>query len=105
MKIAASLSLTLCLLLPCHIAAAQLRPATPGPGERANQPLAAEARLQVMSAQQAVQLVKRQYQGKVLKVKAARVNGHPGYKVKLLSDDGMVFYVAVDAQTGRVMRN
>ncbi|MGS0728214.1 PepSY domain-containing protein, partial [Shewanella sp. 0m-11] len=50
-------------------------------------------------------LAKRQYRGKVLKVQSSRVNGNPGYSVKLLSNDGVVFYVNVDAKTGRVSRN
>ncbi|WP_346347757.1 PepSY domain-containing protein [Shewanella gelidimarina] len=61
--------------------------------------------LKVKSSQQAAQLVKSQYPGKILKVQSARVNGNPGYRVKLLSKDGVVFYVTVDAKTGRVRRN
>ncbi|WOT06081.1 PepSY domain-containing protein [Shewanella youngdeokensis] len=60
--------------------------------------------LQVNSSQQAVQLVKRQYSGKVLKVQSANVRGGAGYRVKLLSKDGVVFYVNVNAKTGRVSR-
>ncbi|GIU47094.1 peptidase M4 [Shewanella sairae] len=62
-------------------------------------------KLKVSSKEQAVQLAKRQYRGKVLKVQSSRVNGNPGYSVKLLSNDGVVFYVKVDAKTGRVSRN
>ncbi len=62
-------------------------------------------KLKVSSSQQAIQLVKRQYPGKVLKVQSSRVNGNPGYRVKLLSSSGAVFYVSVDAKTGSVRRN
>lgn len=62
-------------------------------------------KLKVTSSQQAIQLVKRQYPGKVLKVQSSRVNGNPGYRVKLLSSSGAVFYVSVDAKTGSVRRN
>lgn len=61
--------------------------------------------LKVSSAQQATQLVQSRFQGKVLKVQSSKVNGHPGYRVKLLANDGVVFYVLVDAQTGSVSRN
>ncbi|MCL1138553.1 PepSY domain-containing protein [Shewanella pneumatophori] len=64
-----------------------------------------QQKLKVNSKEQAVQLAKRQYRGKVLKVQSSRVNGNPGYSVKLLSNDGVVFYVKVDAKTGRVSRN
>ena len=62
-------------------------------------------KLKVSSREQALQLVKRQYKGKVLKAQSARVNGRPGYKVKMLSKKGLVFYISVDAQTGSVRRN
>lgn len=62
-------------------------------------------KLKITSSQQAVQLVKRQYPGKVLRVQSSRVNGNPGYRVKLLSSAGAVFYVSVDAKTGSLRRN
>ncbi|MCW8996642.1 MAG: PepSY domain-containing protein [Psychromonas sp.] len=59
----------------------------------------------VKNREHAIQLVKQQYQGQILKAQASRVNGHPGYKVKLISKEGFVFYLSVDAQTGRISRN
>jgi len=50
---------------------------------------------------QAVAMVQRQYQGKVLSVQSSG----SGYRVKLLNNDGQVFSVSVDAATGRVSRN
>ena len=61
--------------------------------------------LRITSRDQAIQLVKGQYQAKVLKADTGQVNGHPGYSIKLISDKGVVFYVSVDAQTGSVTRN
>ena len=61
--------------------------------------------LRVTSRDQAIQLVKGQYQAKVLKADTGQVNGHPGYSIKLISDKGVVFYVSVDAKTGSVTRN
>ncbi|WP_418358435.1 PepSY domain-containing protein [Shewanella basaltis] len=73
---------------------------TPGPkGNRQNNNLV------VTSAQQAIQIAKRSYSGKVLKVQSSNVNGHPGYRVKLLTNDGVIFYVSVDATNGSVIRN
>ncbi|GGB50475.1 PepSY domain-containing protein [Shewanella inventionis] len=61
--------------------------------------------LVVSSAQQAIQIAKRSYSGKVLKVQSSSVNGNPGYRVKLLTNDGVIFYVSVDATNGSVSRN
>ncbi|GGP81354.1 PepSY domain-containing protein [Shewanella ulleungensis] len=61
--------------------------------------------LVVTSAQQAIQIAKRSYSGKVLKVQSSSVNGRPGYRVKLLTNDGVIFYVSVDATNGSVSRN
>ncbi|MEC4729074.1 PepSY domain-containing protein [Shewanella sp. D64] len=61
--------------------------------------------LKVKSRDHAIQLVRRQYQGKVLKAQSSQVNGHSGYRIKMLSNQGVVFYVSVDAQTGSVRRN
>jgi uncharacterized membrane protein YkoI len=60
--------------------------------------------LKVRSRQQATQMIKGQYKAKVLSVLTARVNGNPGYKAKLLSRDGVVFYVYIDATTGKTKR-
>jgi len=58
--------------------------------------------LVVKNAQQAARLVKGQYGGKVLKVQRSQFGGRPGYKVKLLKDNGHVVSVKVDAKSGRV---
>ncbi|WP_144213517.1 PepSY domain-containing protein [Shewanella donghaensis] len=62
-------------------------------------------KLAVNSSQQAAQLAKRQYSAKVLSVQSTSINGSPGYRVKLLSSKGMVFYALVNARTGSVSRN
>lgn len=63
------------------------------------------AKLKVRSRKDAIKRVKRQYKGKVLKASSTRNQGAPGYKVKMITNDGVVFYVHVDAQTGRVSRH
>ncbi|CAM3886603.1 PepSY domain-containing protein [Shewanella aquimarina] len=60
--------------------------------------------LRVKNRQQATQMVKGRYNAKVLSVQSSRVNGNPGYRAKLLSKDGVVFYVAIDAVTGQMSR-
>lgn len=60
------------------------------------------AALKVKSPQQAVNLAKGKYGGKVLKVENARVNGNPGYRVKLVTAKGRVMHVRIDATTGRI---
>lgn len=56
----------------------------------------------VSNAQQAARLVKKRTGGKVLKVERAKVNGNPGYKVKVLKNNGHVVSMKVDAITGRI---
>ncbi|GHG01236.1 PepSY domain-containing protein [Thalassotalea marina] len=56
----------------------------------------------VNNAQQAARLVKKHTGGKVLKVERAKVNGNPGYKVKVLKDNGHVVSMKIDAITGKV---
>ena len=63
------------------------------------------ANLKVRSRKDAIKRVKRQYDGKVLKASSTRIQGAPGYKVKMLTNDGVVFYVYVNTQTGRVERH
>jgi len=64
-----------------------------------------KSRLKVTSAQQAAQKVTSRYGGKVLKVRKKKVNGGPGYKVKLLKDNGQIISVTVNATSGRVKGN
>ncbi|WP_242620313.1 PepSY domain-containing protein [Shewanella maritima] len=59
--------------------------------------------LAIKSSQQAIARVQQQYQGKVLRVQSNRSGN--SYQVKMLSSDGRVFYVTVDARTGAVRRN
>jgi uncharacterized membrane protein YkoI len=69
----------------------------PGPNSQSD--------LAIRTPQQAMQRVRSQYQAKVLTIQASQVNGNPGYRVKLLTDQGEVFYVLVDAKTGAIYRN
>ncbi|GLX80614.1 PepSY domain-containing protein [Thalassotalea eurytherma] len=56
----------------------------------------------VKSANQAAQIVKQRYGGKVLKVKSNKSKGSKVYKVKLIKGNGQVVNVSVYADTGRV---
>jgi uncharacterized membrane protein YkoI len=58
----------------------------------------------VKNRQQATQMLKKRYKAKVVNVQSAKVNGNPGYKAKLLANDGIVFYVYIDAVTGQMKR-
>ncbi|QUN05006.1 PepSY domain-containing protein [Shewanella yunxiaonensis] len=58
--------------------------------------------LVVRSNNQAAQIVKSRYGGKVLKVESTRMNGDPGYRVKLLTENGRIIYVSVNAASGRI---
>ena len=61
-----------------------------------------QTQLVVRSGNQAAQMVKSRYGGKVLKVENAKVGGSPGYRVKLLTENGRIIYVSVNASNGQV---
>jgi len=96
MKMVSILTLAVCLLLPLTATTAYARDNGTTSAARS------QNNLKVNSSAQAVQLVKRQYQGKVLKAQSTKTNGRPGYRVKMISTEGRVFYVFVDAQTGSI---
>lgn len=58
----------------------------------------------VKNRQQATQMVKEKYRAKVLSIQSTKVNGNNGYKAKLLGNDGIVFYVYIDATSGQMKR-
>ena len=60
-------------------------------------------KLRVSSSGQAAQLVKSRLGGKVLKVQRKKINGHAGYKVKIIKKDGRIISVLVDAESGRII--
>ena len=62
------------------------------------------ANLKVENREQAVQLVKQKYSGKVLNVQSSSQQHTPTYVVKLLSNKGIVFYLQVNAVNGRVSK-
>jgi len=64
-----------------------------------------QSNLRIKNSQQAAQLVKGRFGGKVLKVNKSKTNGKPGYRVKLVKKDGHVVSVLVDAKTGRLIGN
>ncbi len=61
--------------------------------------------LAVKSSSEAAQIAKRQYSAKVLSVQSTKVGNSTGYRIKLLSNNGMVFYATVNARTGSISRN
>lgn len=108
MKIASMLILTVSLVSSCAATAANAHASINGGKTTriAEQSLKSSPnKLKVSSRAQAIQLAQRQYQGKVLKAQSSNVNSHPGYKVKMLSKEGLVFYVLIDAETGHISRN
>jgi len=103
MKIASMLIVTVCLALPFAAIAPNAQAANNN-GKKASS-AEQSSKLKVSSRAQAIQLAQRQYQGKVLKAQSSSVNSHQGYKLKMLSKEGLVFYVLVDAETGSISRN
>lgn len=100
MKMASILTLAVCLFLPLAATTASARvSANDGKATRVADE---SSTLRVSSSAQAVQLVKRQYQGKVLSAQTNNSDGQLGYKVKMISKEGRVFYLFIDAQTGSV---
>ena len=108
MKMASLLTLSVGLLFSLTVSAAHVQHSTLAADSMGMAGKSAQqnpSKLKVKSREQAIQRVKQQYQGQVLKAQSSRVQGHPGYKVKLISKEGLVFYVSVDAQTGSISRN
>jgi uncharacterized membrane protein YkoI len=60
--------------------------------------------LKVKSRKQAIAMVEAKFKAKVLSITASKVNGNPGYRAKLLGNNGIVFYVNIDAKTGRMRK-
>ena len=58
----------------------------------------AKAQLRVKSSNQAAQMAKGRFGGKVLKVQKQK----SGYRVKLIKTDGNIVSVYIDAKTGRM---
>ena len=55
-----------------------------------------------MSLDEAVQRAERRYHARVVKAEAQNNDGRTIYVLRLVSDDGRVFTVRVDAQTGNM---
>jgi hypothetical protein len=55
-----------------------------------------------LSLDQAVDLVQKRYDAKVVRAEESREGDHVVYRIRLLSADGRVFTVRVDARTGRI---
>ena len=58
----------------------------------------------VKNRQQAAQMVKNKYRAKVVSIQFTKSDGRAGYKAKLLGNDGVVFYVFIDASSGQMKR-
>ncbi|QSX29814.1 PepSY domain-containing protein [Shewanella cyperi] len=102
MKFAATL-LGTCLLLVTATGEAYMLPSLKPSHLMA--PDGKQVQLRVRSPEQAASMASGRYPGKVLKVGRSTVNGNPGYRIKMVTNDGKVFYVAVDAVTGSVGRD
>ncbi|WP_417763949.1 PepSY domain-containing protein [Shewanella sp.] len=57
-----------------------------------------QTQLRVRSSNEAAQIAQRQFGGKVLKVQKR----NNGYVVKLISEDGRIMYVNINAVTGAI---
>jgi uncharacterized membrane protein YkoI len=84
-------------------AAAPRAPADTGAGGGAG-PAVTDRRLdgQPLSLDQAVELVKRRYEARVVRAEETQEGEAVVYRIRLLAADGRVFTVRVDARTGRV---
>jgi uncharacterized membrane protein YkoI len=55
-----------------------------------------------MSLDQAAEMVRSRFNARVVRADTQDNDGHITYRFKLLSDDGRVFAVRVDAESGRI---
>ena len=56
-----------------------------------------------ISMDEAVRRARQQHQGKVLSAETVRVDGRRVYRIKILTKDGRVKRVHIDARTGRTV--
>ncbi len=56
-----------------------------------------------VSIDRVIEQIERRYNARVVRNETVQANGRAVYKLRLLSDDGRVFTVQVDAETGRVL--
>jgi uncharacterized membrane protein YkoI len=87
--------LLLALALPATTEAAPLRYRQADHGAR---PMADQG----LTLDQAVARMERQYKARAVRAEQERRNGRVVYRIRLLSDDGRVLDVTVDAATGAV---
>ena len=82
-------------------AAAVPASASPGHGAAPEAPRAAPQAAGV-TLEQAVQQAEQRYKARAVKAEERREDGRRVYRIRLLSEDGRVFDVTVDAATGRM---
>ncbi|MGB5200245.1 MAG: PepSY domain-containing protein [Sedimenticolaceae bacterium] len=56
-----------------------------------------------ISLDEAVLRARQQYRGKVLSAETVRVDGRKAYRIKILTQDGRVERIHIDARTGQVL--
>jgi uncharacterized iron-regulated membrane protein len=56
-----------------------------------------------ISLDEAVRRARQQYRGKVLSAETVRVDGRKIYRIKILTKDGRVKRIHIDARTGRTV--
>lgn len=79
--------------------------AIPGPGFAAGWQLLLSAQGAVISESAAAASAQRAVKGRVLSVQLADAGGQPIYRVKILTDEGRVRTVVINAQSGAVLSN
>lgn len=94
-----SIALLLSLALAATAAVAGGRGDAPGAGARAAQ---AAVRSGGLTLDEAVARVERQYDARAVRAEARTQDGRTVYRIRLLSGDGRVFEVKVDAETGDI---
>lgn len=83
-------------------AAAGAAAGTSGGGESMRQTPPARALAEGLTLDEAVARVEKQYEARVVRAEEDRDDGRRVYRIRLLSADGRVFEVTVDAATGKV---
>jgi len=85
------------------ILAAGGAPAQAAPGDaRAPEAARPSALTEAMTLEQAVQKAEKRYKARAVKAEEQRQDDRVVYRIRLLSEDGRVFDVTVDAATGRM---
>ncbi len=80
-----------------------LLPAAPAPADEHDSAREALARKEILPLSQILGVVEREVSGRVIEIEFDREDGRYVYEIEVLSRDGRLLELSIDAATGRVL--